>query len=430
MSPQETLRVIMRLPTPLLRHAYAHHPLLPLLLRECRDLPSARNELRWLAEYATTAACGRRWGWISKSKSKTGLRRGDDTRLRLHEMIKQRAQGVPLQYILGDAPFGSVEVLCERGVLVPRPETESLTTHTATLLLSTLLPSQSQPKTQPPTLRIIDLCTGTGCIPLLLHALLAPSFPRLAIYGVDISTRALSLARRNLVHNLRLGTVGERARGEVRFLRGDVLGTESTGVGGEVKGIEALFPDMGASEDTNTNNPSEPADRPPTHSEISTTTTTNNNDKNTITILISNPPYISPAQFRNGTTARSVRRFEPRLALVPPPLSLSAVDGLGGAGAVRREDVFYHRILKFAGGEGVRAELVVMECGDRGQAGRVRGVAEEMEGGKMEGEVEVEVWGCEGDGSGSGMGRVSDGDGEEEGARGVVVRRGVFRRSV
>ncbi|KAK2731550.1 hypothetical protein FQN55_004651 [Onygenales sp. PD_40] len=421
-----------RLPTPLLRHAYALHPLLPLLLRECRDLPSARNELRWLGEYAASTASARRWGWRC---GKTALRGGDEavrTQLRLREMVRQRARGVPLQYILGDAPFGGLEVLCERGVLVPRPETESLTTRTANLLLSTLLPPPSPPQpktqTQPPALRIIDLCTGTGCIPLLLHALLAPSFPRLSIYGVDISARALSLARRNLAHNLSLGTVCERARGEVRFLRGDVLRSTSTstsmgmGVDGEVKGIEALFPGMGtaASEaggDTNDNIPSEPAERPPAHSEIST----NNSNDNTITILISNPPYISPAQFLDGTTARSVRLFEPRLALVPPPVSSVDIDAVDGT--VRREDVFYPRILAFAAAEGVRADLVVMECGDRGQAGRVRGVAEKMEGG----EGEVEVWGCEGDGSG--LGGVGDGeDCGEEGARGVVVRRGVFRR--
>ncbi|KAK2754770.1 hypothetical protein FQN53_008891, partial [Emmonsiellopsis sp. PD_33] len=365
-----------RLPTPLLRHAYALHPLLPLLLRECRDLPSARNELRWLGEYAARPASAGRWGWRC---GKTALSGGDEAvhaQLRLREMVRQRARGVPLQYILGDAPFGGLEVLCERGVLVPRPETESLTTRTANLLLSTLLPPPppSQPKTQtqtqPPALRIIDLCTGTGCIPLLLHALLAPSFPRLSIYGVDISARALSLARRNLAHNLSLGTVCERARGEVRFLRGDVLRSTSMGMGagadGEVKGIEALFTGAGmgtaagASEagrdSTNNNNPSEPAERPPTHSEISTD---NNNNDNTITILISNPPYISPAQFLDGTTARSVRLFEPRLALVPPPVSSVDIDIMGGT--VRREDVFYPRILAFAAAEGVRADLVVME---------------------------------------------------------------------
>lgn len=39
---------------------------------------------------------------------------------RLREMVRRRARGVPLQYILGDQPFGELEMLCRRGVLIPR----------------------------------------------------------------------------------------------------------------------------------------------------------------------------------------------------------------------------------------------------------------------------------------------------------------------
>lgn len=35
-------------------------------------------------------------------------------------MCRRRSQGVPLQYILGDQPFGDLEILCQRGVLIPR----------------------------------------------------------------------------------------------------------------------------------------------------------------------------------------------------------------------------------------------------------------------------------------------------------------------
>lgn len=96
-----------RLPTCLLLRAYQENPLLPLLLKECRSLESARNELRWLQEHA-----------LRESRQATRTRSGWRTRLRA--MCHKRSQGMPLQYILGDQPFGDLEILCRRGVLIPR----------------------------------------------------------------------------------------------------------------------------------------------------------------------------------------------------------------------------------------------------------------------------------------------------------------------
>lgn len=104
-----------RLPTSLLLWAYRENPLLPLLLRECRTLDSARNELRWLQERALRDT-------HQHSRQVTGTRLGWRTRLR--EMCHKRSRGVPLQYILGDQPFGDLEILCRRGVLIPRCEAE------------------------------------------------------------------------------------------------------------------------------------------------------------------------------------------------------------------------------------------------------------------------------------------------------------------
>jgi methylase of polypeptide subunit release factors len=104
-----------RLPTSLLLKAYAENPLLPLLLKECRSLDSARNELRWLRERALRDAQEH-----SRQDRVTGTRLGWRTRLRA--MCHKRSQGVPLQYILGDQPFGDLEILCRRGVLIPRCE--------------------------------------------------------------------------------------------------------------------------------------------------------------------------------------------------------------------------------------------------------------------------------------------------------------------
>lgn len=100
-----------RIPPSLCIEAYRENRLLPLLIKECRSLGSARNELRWLRERAlrdsqspARLAGNPRLGW----------------RTRLRAMCHRRSQGYPLQYILGDQPFGDLEILCRRGVLIPR----------------------------------------------------------------------------------------------------------------------------------------------------------------------------------------------------------------------------------------------------------------------------------------------------------------------
>ncbi len=93
----------------------------------------------------------------------------------------------PLQYLLGSVPFGPLEILVEAPTLIPRPETEEWCARLLTAL---------EPVSQTP-LRILDLCTGSGCIALwLAHAL-----PQAQVYGVDIAPKALALATRNAEHN-------------------------------------------------------------------------------------------------------------------------------------------------------------------------------------------------------------------------------------
>ena len=95
-----------RLSTFILRHAWHEHPFLPLLLRTCRDLLSARNELRWLREHILETTSP---GFPPAARHQ-----------RLHKLCLQRSKGKPLQYILGSQPFGDLEILCEPGVLIPR----------------------------------------------------------------------------------------------------------------------------------------------------------------------------------------------------------------------------------------------------------------------------------------------------------------------
>ncbi|KAK5120088.1 hypothetical protein LTR85_006569 [Meristemomyces frigidus] len=93
-------------------------------------------------------------------------------------------------------------------------------------------------------------------------------------------------------------------------------------------------------------------------------------------ILISNPPYISSKAFQT-TTARSVRLFEPKLALVPcrPSTEAAAHDG----------DVFYPRLLHLA--EQLSTKIVLFEVADMDQAQRVASLA--VKQGIWDG---IEIW--------------------------------------
>ncbi|KAF4621234.1 hypothetical protein D9613_000427 [Agrocybe pediades] len=103
----------------------------------------------------------------------------------LDDMVSRRVRGEPLQYILGTQPFGPLNLLTRPPVLIPRPETE----HWVMRLAESLSPTAQRP------ISLLDLGTGSGCIPLLLCKLWPPG--SLKAYGVDISPHALSLAQDN-----------------------------------------------------------------------------------------------------------------------------------------------------------------------------------------------------------------------------------------
>lgn len=75
---------------------------------------------------------------------------------RLEDMVARRISGEPLQYIIGEWEFYGLRFKVGKGVLIPRQDTETL----ADTALS-LLKDVKQPK-------IMDLCSGTGCIPITL----------------------------------------------------------------------------------------------------------------------------------------------------------------------------------------------------------------------------------------------------------------------
>lgn len=99
----------------------------------------------------------------------------------------------PLAYILGDIPFAGLMLNIKPPILIPRPETEEM-------VLSVI--DRFQPY-KDRRLKVLDLCSGSGCIGLAL----AVNFPQWNICGVDINPQAIALAEENKqklqVHNIR-----------------------------------------------------------------------------------------------------------------------------------------------------------------------------------------------------------------------------------
>ena len=98
-------------------------------------------------------------------------------------MVDQRAKRIPLQYIVGTAAIGSVEVEVGPGVFVPRPETE--------LLLAWALGFLECNAGHPPV--VLDLCTCSGALALAI----AHARPDAVVHAVELDDRAMEWTMRN-----------------------------------------------------------------------------------------------------------------------------------------------------------------------------------------------------------------------------------------
>ena len=96
------------------------------------------------------------------------------------EITKRLLKGEPLQYILGYAYFCDLKICVDNNVLIPRPETEEI----CRLIIE---------REQNNSPRILDVCTGSGCIALALRNGIKNS----EVEGVDISEGALEVAQKN-----------------------------------------------------------------------------------------------------------------------------------------------------------------------------------------------------------------------------------------
>ena len=158
----------------------------------------------------------------------------------LEEWVRRRIAGEPFQYIVGSVEFYNIELTVGPGVLIPRPETELLVEQALEVLDG-----------QPAGTAVLDLCTGSGAIPLAM----AHERPELDYTGIDLSPEALQWAEKNFA---RLQPP------RCRFLRGD------------------LFAPLG-----------QPQPR--------------------FRLITANPPYVSPIEYRQLPAV--VKNYEPRMAL-------------------------------------------------------------------------------------------------------------------
>lgn len=117
----------------------------------------------------------------------------------INKAIERLLRHEPLQYITGKAHFYGLEFKVNHHVLIPRPETEELVQHIL----------QSDRVRINPNLSILDIGTGSGCIPVTLKK----NLPKATVFAMDISAEALAVARENAYLN---GV-------EVTFIEADIL---------------------------------------------------------------------------------------------------------------------------------------------------------------------------------------------------------------
>jgi len=161
------------------------------------------QEVRWIAERAS----GRGGAELQASLD-------EPTTVRevtfVDQMVARRAAGEPLQYVLGRWGFRTLDLLVDRQVLIPRPETEVVAGLGLDAVAARDRRVAGTPEADRPPIAV-DLGTGSGAIAL---SFAAERWPHVEVWGTDASADALAVARANLAG------LGRRA-GVVRLVEGD-----------------------------------------------------------------------------------------------------------------------------------------------------------------------------------------------------------------
>lgn len=263
----------------------------------------------------------------------------EDISTQINTLVLRRAKGEPIQYIIGHVDFYGIKINVDKGVLIPRPETELLVQETIKILMSygwwvedkenlrfkiqdsklktlnskfktlnSKLKTQnsklktlnstssviqdSRCKVENSTLKIedskfkiLDLCTGSGCIAIAI----AKHFPDADVYGLDISDIAIEHAVKNAKEN---------NVSNAHFIKGDLFR-----IAGDIP--ELL---------------TQPPISPFVRGELKDSGTVISQSAHSsmfavhfFDCIVSNPPYVKRAEIPN--LQREIRDYEPIVAL-------------------------------------------------------------------------------------------------------------------
>lgn len=349
------------------------------LLKEARQ--TARVELRWLREEAESRGRQQSRDMQSsqrprplKSRSSTAQSPSShsQTAKLLYTFVARRTRlHEPLAYIIGHQPFGPLNIAVAPPTLIPRPETEEWGLRVADRICEAVKATAVQDRDRAScsiqsTLKILDLCTGTGCLGLLLATSVArlqmdlPHFA-LSVTCSDLSTSALDLVRRNIQANNHLLASGSNGDTEIHVHQGDLFSDSD---------VQSLVRRYG------------PFD-----------------------VVVCNPPYIPVQEWRELDVG--VKEWEDRRALVGEHRGDDddgSCDGNDGNDDVDDGLVFYRRIAHILGElTAARTEktllpssmpLVALEVG-KGQAPEVASILVECAQGVGRTEIWEDAWGVE-----------------------------------
>ncbi len=199
----------------------------------------------------------------------------EEVKARFRELIKRRAAGEPVAYLLGRKEFYSLNFEVSSDVLIPRGETEHLVIEcldrakalanpvvdpASDSAISGGVVGESASPFQGHALQIADVCTGSGCVAISI----AKHFKNCRITAIDLSEKALAIAAKNIEKH----AVGDR----VTLSQGDLL---------------SGLPD------------------------------------GELDFVVANPPYVSDAEYEE--LAKTVRDHEPKMALVSGPVGTELV---------------------------------------------------------------------------------------------------------
>jgi release factor glutamine methyltransferase len=115
----------------------------------------------------------------------------------LRPLVKRRGERVPMAYLLGKKEFWSIDFACAPGVLIPRPDTETLV-------------EAALPFCEGETF-LVDVGAGTGCLGLAI----AKECPEVKLFATDLSPEALALVKQNVL--------ALEMKNRVAVLRGNLL---------------------------------------------------------------------------------------------------------------------------------------------------------------------------------------------------------------